>query len=105
MYFNLTEGALPAIASRWGIETADLAATMEASVASSVPPPPGCDDVSRKITERFFVFSTGFYDKTVQGVGHRIHAQPHLPAVDACYRAADATGSGEISARSAALGE
>lgn len=105
MYFSLTPGQLPAIAAQLSTGTTDLAGTMTASAAGSVPLPPGCDEVSRRITERFFGFATNLYDKTAQGVGHRINAEPHLPEVDACYCAADAAGDAQITARRVPFGK
>ncbi|MBF6189796.1 PE domain-containing protein [Nocardia implantans] len=105
MYFSLTPGQLPAIAAQLSTGTAALAATTGTTAAGCVPLPPGCDSVSEKITEAFFGFATDLYDKTVQGVNHRIMAEPHLPEVDACYCAADAAGDSHISARGVAFGE
>ncbi|MFG3618262.1 hypothetical protein [Nocardia sp. NPDC047654] len=105
MYFSLTPGQLPAIAAQMSTGTTDLAGTMVASAAGSVPLPPGCDDVSRRITQAFFGFATNLFDKTAQGVGHRINAEPHLPEVDACYCAADASGDSQITAKRVAFGE
>ncbi|MFI9414434.1 hypothetical protein [Nocardia gamkensis] len=85
--------------------TTDLAGTMVACAANSVPLPPGCDDVSMRMTEEVFRFATKLFDKTTQGVGHRINAEPHLPEVDACYCAADVAGDSQISAKRVAFGE
>ncbi|MGW4719195.1 hypothetical protein [Nocardia sp. NPDC004260] len=105
MYFSLTPGQLPAIGAQESIRTAGLVATISTAAAGSVPPPPGCDSVSEKITEGLFCFATDLFAKTVQGVNHRIVAEPHLPDVDACYCAADAAGDSQISARRVAFGE
>ncbi|MGW4330491.1 hypothetical protein ACWEKR_31950 [Nocardia sp. NPDC004573] len=104
MYFSVIPGELTAIAAQLSTGTTDLVATVGTSAAGSVPLPPGCDAVSRKITERFFGFATDLFDKTAQGVGHRIHAEPHLPQVDACYCAADAAGSSQVLASGTAFG-